>query len=74
MYHITITEKSTGAVLVDSDSDSILGVINHPDSDSTQSISAISAIHTDGRTLKANILALLSLASTVSRIAGASEN
>lgn len=71
MYHITITEKSTGAVLMDSDSDSIIGVVNRPDCDSTRSISAI---HTDGRTLKANILALLSLASTVSRIAGASGN
>lgn len=71
MYHITITEKSTGAVLMDSYSDSIIVVVNRPDSDSTQSISAI---HTDGRTLEANILALLHLASTVSRIAGASEN
>lgn len=66
MYHICITDQSDGSVVVDSMSDCIIGVVNHPESDKSQSIAAIC---TNGRTLKANIVALLELASNVSRIA-----
>ena len=66
MYHICITDQSNGSVVVDSMSDCIIGVVNHPESDECQSIAAIC---TNDRTLKANIVALLELASNVSRIA-----
>lgn len=66
MYHICITDQSDGSVVVDSMSDCIIGVVNHPESDKSQSIAAIC---TNGRTLKANMMALLELAGTVSRIA-----
>ena len=66
MYHICITDQSNGSVVVDSMSDCIIGVVNHPESDTTQSIAAIG---TNGRTLKANLMALLELADTVSSIA-----
>lgn len=66
MYHICITDQSDGSVVVDSMSDCIIGVVNHLESDESQSIAAIC---TNGRTLKANIVALLELASNVSRIA-----
>lgn len=66
MYHIRITDQSDGSVVVDSTSDCIIGVVNHPESDESQSIAAIC---TNGRTLKASMMALLELASNVSRIA-----
>lgn len=66
MYHIRITDQDTGSIVVDSVSDCIIGTVNHPDTDSTRSIAAIG---TNGRTLKANMMALLELASEVSRIA-----
>ena len=66
MYHIRITDADDGSVVVDSMSDCIIGVVNHPESDESQSIAAIC---TNGRALKANIVALLELASNVSRIA-----
>lgn len=68
MYHICITDQSDGSVVVDSMSDCIIGVVNLPESNSTQGIAAIC---TSGKTLKANLVALLDHASTVSRSAGA---
>lgn len=66
MYHICITDQSNGSVVVDSMSDCIIGVVNHPESDSSK---AIAAVRTNERTLKANMMALLELAATVSNIA-----